>query len=376
MNQTAETLLMLCRCLRSDGGAGALPGRPDQWAAVIRLANLHYLTPAVWLAVRHEGPDLDLPSDAYDYLQAAHGLNIDRNQRIKQQAVELTQALTEADIQSVILKGGAHLFDGNERAFATRMMVDLDLLVRRERLDESYLVARSLGYEKLFRTDELFHHIDPIGRKGSLATIDIHRDVGMQLRILPANEVFNQASSVPVGGSSVYVPAPTHRALHCIYHSEVQAQNNYALGRIPLRYLHDLALLRQQHGSEIDWQAVQYGLSRQGYGHVVSGFLYLAERLLGLEMPEGVHCDSSAKRHYVWCIWQVRSPKLKWCVSLIGAATHVLRRPPIEYLYGENQSTFGLQVSRLRYIWFLIGQEKFAVFSKVVRAFRRMKKGS
>ena len=70
------------------------------------------------------------------------------------------------------------------------------------------------------------------------------------------------------------------------------------MGHIPLRYLHDLALLRSQHEAEIDWGQVQRGLSRQGYQYLVPGYLYLADRLIGAQMPESIPVTPAAKRHY------------------------------------------------------------------------------
>ena len=353
MSEAVETLLLLCRCLRpaEAGPAEGSPVRADQWKAVIELANVHYLTPALWSALREKDRGHQLPADARDFLEEAYRLNRTRNERIRDQAIELIKALNGAEISSVALKGGTYLFEGEQEAFDTRMMVDLDLLVPQTHLEKSFEIAKSLGYGVLTEYDPRLHQLDPMGREGDSASIEIHKDAGMQRLILPADEVFHDAVLRDYVGTPVLIPSPTHRATHAIFHSEVQAQNNYALGHIPLRYLHDLMLMRRRHETEVDWGKVQDSLSRQGYGHLVPGFLYLADQLLGLPMPESVPVTPAAKRHYAWCMAQVKSPALRAVMSVCGTVAHPFRRPPVEYIYGVAHNPVALQVNRLRYVF-------------------------
>jgi hypothetical protein len=344
----------------------------DQWQAVIELANAHYLTPALGLALERKGRAGLAPADAGEFLADARRLNRARNERIRAQAVEFIEALNGSEIPSVVLKGGACLFDGDQDAFDTRMMVDLDILVAKAQLAESFEIAGSMGYRVLVEYDPRLHQLDPIGREGEVASIEIHKDAGMQRRILPAEEVFRDAVAIDYEGTRVLIPSPTHRAIHGIFHSEVQAQSNYALGRIPLRYLHDLSLLRRRHDAGIDWEQVQGGLSRQGYGHLVPGFLYLAHQLLELPMPAAVPVTAAARRHYEWCMAQMRWPALRASVSLWGAATHPFRRPPVEYIYGEGRGPVALQIDRLRYLRDLGLQYRGGSFAKLSDVFRRM----
>jgi putative nucleotidyltransferase-like protein len=378
MNEAVATLLLLCRLLRPPGApAASAPAeeraiRGDRWKTVIELANAHYLTPALWLAVQRQGQADHLPGDAREFLAEACRLNRARNERIRAQAVELIEVLNGAEISSVVLKGGAYLFAGDQDAFDTRMMVDLDLLVAKAHLAESFEIAASMGYRVLVEYDPRLHQLDPIGREGDAASVEIHRDAGMQRRILPAEDVFRDAVAIDYEGTRVLIPSPTHRAIHSIFHSEVQSQSNYALRRIPLRYLHDLSLLRRRHDAEIDWEQVQESLSRQGYGYLVPGFLYLANRLLGLPMPVGIPVTAAAKRHYGWCMAQLRWPALRASVSLWGVVAHPFRRPPVEYIYGEQRGPVALQINRLRYARDLGMQHKGGSLAKLSNVFRRM----
>jgi hypothetical protein len=373
MGERLKTLRSLCRCLGQDGDDGpALTNA--QWMAVIDLANQNYLTPALWCALEGKGLGAQLPEEAREFLESALALNRLRNQKIREQAVELMAALAAAGIRSVVLKGGVYLFEDDEEAISTRMMVDLDILVPEESLEASAEIAATLGYRVLEESDELFQHIDPLGRPGDLASVEIHRHVGMQRRVLPAEEVLQDAIPVTYDGQTFYVPTPTHRAIHAIFHSEVQAQSNYALGRIPLRYLHDVGLLRSKHDAEIDWDEVKRRLSARGYGHFVPGFLYLADRLLGLRMPESVPVTWRARRHYDWCLAQFKWPALQALVSFCGSLAHPFRRPPVEYIYGETCNTLTLQINRLRYLCYLASAYRGGSFAKLSEVFRRMRR--
>jgi Uncharacterised nucleotidyltransferase len=371
MSESLETLRSLCRCLGRDGGPGTAQS-DVQWRQVIELANLHYLTPALWWALEKKGQVKQPPEDAREFLEAALALNRSRNEKIRDQATELMAALTTAGIRSVVLKGGVYLFEDDEAAFNTRMMVDLDVLVPEESLERSANVAETLGYRVLEKSDELFQHIDPLGRPGDLASVEIHRHVGMQRRVLPAEEVLHQAIPLNYDGRTFCVPTPTHRAIHAIFHSEVQAQSNYALGRIPLRYLHDLMLLRGKHDPEIDWDEVMSRLSARGYGHFVPGFLYLAERLFALPMP--VPVTFRARRHYDWCLAQLKWPVLRPLVSFCGGLTHPFRRPPVEYVYGETCNALSLQINRLRYLCYLASVYRGGSLAKVSEVYRRLRR--
>lgn len=378
MSAALQTLLSLCQCLQSsvpaDGPATGkdLPANAEQWTAVIELATAHYLAPALWLALQEAGCVDRLPPDARRFLSEAHRLNVVRNTKIREQALELLEALGRADIKTVIMKGGVYLFEDNQQAFEARMMVDLDLLVPEAQLEESFQITRGLGYEIYEKSDELFQHLDPMVREGDLASIELHRHVGMQRGILPAEDVLRDAIQMKAWGAFIYIPTPTQRATQNIFHSEVQSQNNYALGLIPLRYLHDLLLLRARHEAEIDWRTVKRHLSRGGYDYLLPGFLYLADRFLDMPMPAAVDITAAARRHYGWCVAQFRLPGLQALVSLWGTVLHPLRRPPIEYIYGERLSLISLQINRLKYLGYLITLHKVGIFPKLSRVFGRI----
>lgn len=378
MSEAVDILLGLCRCLRvpgcldDDTNMGGLPERAEQWKSVIELANAHYLTPALWRAIQDKGLVDLLPLDASAFLKEAHRLNVARNTRIRVQALEFLEALGDADIKAVVLKGGVHLFEGYGRAFETRMMMDLDLLVPQDCLKESFKIAKELGYQVLVESVHPIHHLDPIGRQGDLASIEIHRDVGLQKHVLPAQDVLRDAVALNSAELKIHIPNPTHRAVHNIFHSEIETHNNYAIGRISIRYLHDLSLLRTQHDTHIDWNSVRDHLSRQRYDYLLAGYLYLANRLLGTPMPEAIAISPSARRHYRWCLAQLKWPALKVCVSFIWAAGHVFRRPWIEYLYGEARSPFALQYARFRFFMYLANRHKSRSFDRVLRIYESL----
>ena len=126
MSVALRTLLSLCQCLRSSTSAGTgkdLPASAEQWTAVIALATAHYLAPALWLALQEKDYVDRLPQDARRFLKEAHRLNVARNTKIRDQALELLETLGRAEIKTVIMKGGVYLFEDNQQAFEARIML-------------------------------------------------------------------------------------------------------------------------------------------------------------------------------------------------------------------------------------------------------------
>src|SRR5262249_59286270 len=83
--------------------------------------------------------------------------------------------LNGIDVVPVFLKGAAHLVSGLYADPAQRVMVDLDVLVRPDRLSDCVACLQANGYKLL--TDADFsghHHHPPLGRSGTIASVQLH----------------------------------------------------------------------------------------------------------------------------------------------------------------------------------------------------------
>ncbi len=382
MNKAVENFLLLCRCLRPRLGKDeiadlrrALGEDGGRWSEIIQLANAHYLTPALWSALEDKGLVDCLPEDARDFLRDAHRLSGVRNTRVREQASELVGVLNDAGITPVMLKGGVYLFEGDRRAFTTRMMVDLDLLVPERQLERSVSVARDLGYEILTEAKHRTHQYHPLGRPGDPASVEFHRDVGKQRTLLPVNKAFRQAVPLNADGLRLLALSPTHRVLHNIFHAEIQ-DRAFILGRFPLRALHDLLLITGTHGEEIEWPEIRAAMARERLDNVLDSYLSLANRFLGLPLPPGFEPPLRAGIHHHWRLAQVRWKPLESMIDFLGTMTHPFGRARIEYIYGQTSNPVVLQLNRVRHGLVLIGMYRFRVFAKLVELYRKMYKSS
>src|SRR4051812_43313834 len=111
--------------------AACLRGRPPQpldWNEIIREANEHLVSPALGDALARQ--DLvRVPDDLGAYLRLIHDRNLERNTRLRAQALEAVAALNAIGIEPVLLKGVCVLLtEPNERR-GLRMISDIDLQV-------------------------------------------------------------------------------------------------------------------------------------------------------------------------------------------------------------------------------------------------------
>jgi len=63
----------------------------------------------------------------------------------------------------------------------------------------------------------------------------------------------------------------------------------YALNKIQLRHLLDLALIRARHEGAIDWNELDRRFSTSGLGEVLATYLYFSDELLGQPAPKLRH---------------------------------------------------------------------------------------
>jgi hypothetical protein len=310
MRIQADSVFSLCSFLAENGesrAAIALAQLADHrapslgWERVVSVAATHLLLPALWKALRRKGLEDQLPPDVQDFLNEVYVLNATRNKALRAQAAETVSALSQSGISSVLLKGGAFLFDSREEDLGDRMMVDLDLLVPEGQLAESVAVLKDLGYDTLGDEELRPHHYPPLFREGEVATVELHWSIGKRTELLPAEHVFRDAIGLEVGASKVWIPSASHRVIHAIYHAAVQ-DDDFRRGIFSLKALHDVITIVKVHPSLIDWELIDSSMRRCGFGRVLEAQVYLANRLLNWPPPRGVSPTWRAALHYRRCL--------------------------------------------------------------------------
>jgi hypothetical protein len=311
MRSQTDGIFTLCSLLAEHGERRAATavaqlashqGSPSSsWEGVVSVAAGHLLLPALWKALGRKGLGDQLPPDVKDFLNEVYVLNATRNKALRAQAAEIVTALSQSSISSVLLKGGAFLFDSEEEDLGDRMMVDLDLLVPERRLAESVAALKDLGYETFGDEKSRPHHYPPLFREGEVATVELHWSTGERTELLPAESVFRDARTPELGASKVWIPSASHRIIHAIYHAAIQ-DDDFRRGIFSLKALHDVITIAKAHPSLIDWELIDSSMRRCGFGRVLEAQVYLADRLLNWPPPPGVSPTWRAALHYRRCL--------------------------------------------------------------------------
>jgi len=164
-----------------------------------------------------------------------------------------------------------------------------------------------------------YHHLEPLSRPGEYATIEVHRAALSPVRTGRAygvhltpeevdrttERIRKEAEPVREQKAAMSVPSRTHRALHLILHSAF-VDNAHRCGTLPLRPIHELALMQSVFGAEIDWSTIRGLLKTDGKSNVLNDWLYLAHRLYGSPPPDGIKPGVRAVAHYARCRIQAR----------------------------------------------------------------------
>jgi hypothetical protein len=303
MPTRSESLHHLCWCLATgtDGrGPTELELKQFHWEAVISVADRHLLIPALWKALCRKGLINELETSVRDFLNEMYSLNADRNSRLKSQAIEVVDALDHTSIASLLLKGAAFLFESPPEDLGERMMLDLDVLVAEHDLTQSISVLKDLGYAAI-GDQKLAHHHPPLSRQGEVATVEVHWHVCEDATLLPTEHVFGDARMLDAGASRVWIPSPTHRIIHNLFHAAVQ-DGEFVGGVISLKALYDLIRIAEAHQASVDWGKVDSTLRACGFGRELEAHIYLAERLFGWGRPPSIKPTWRAALHYQRCL--------------------------------------------------------------------------
>ena len=333
MNERLEALDFLGACLsvqvNPDDTAvlqRAIAQRTS-WHTVLALANADFLSPALWAALDHRRCVGCPPMEIQDYLRELYRLNAARNENLRAQVIEAAQALNAIDISPVLLKGAASLFDKTYDDPGARVMTDIDLLVPQQRVRECCKTLKKLGYDSHPSDEPKFkthHHLAPLFRLGDYAVIELHKTIigpvrtgkvfGVELTHddvrLFTSEMRTSAQLVSGQDSEISVPTRTHRVLHNILHSAF-ADGHHRSGTLPLRQIHELAVMVNKFSSQIDWNEIRRLLATPRKLRLVNDWVLLAHRIFGSPIPRGFDTSVGCFAHYRRCRLQAR-----WGISV------------------------------------------------------------
>lgn len=128
------------------------------WEQLVWVSSSHFVTPALYVKFRDAGLLDLLPPDLAEYLGQLYALNLQRNNRIIQQALEITGLLSAEKIGVIFMKGLALILDGTYIDRGERVFVDIDLLIRPGALEKAAALLMAEGYLPDDSIDEVISH--------------------------------------------------------------------------------------------------------------------------------------------------------------------------------------------------------------------------
>lgn len=353
VSTAAAAVLFLGRCLDYDESPVSLAGLRRQlagdridWMMVVDVANRHRVTTALWSSLSRKGLARLPPTDVQEYLQMLHALNRRRNRLIFEQACQATSALNERGLRPVLMKGGLWLFEPAWDS-GSRLMTDIDMLLPENLIADGAAALRALGYFTLGGSPP-HAHAWTFYRPMSLVTIDLHRHIGPQRDLLPADAAQVAAAPLSAGTMALDGLCPTDRALLLMLTFGI-FERGYAGGQISLRGLYDLAALCARHGPAIDWQAIAGKAKAHGLTRLARAWLHMAHCILGVPAPAVLHPTAAARLHLRRCMLQLAFPAAEELARRLTFMVWPFNRFRMDYRYGCGRKGMALNLARFRH---------------------------
>lgn len=184
MPNTHQTLQDIADILSFESDAASLKARLSSeamdWDHLVRVGSSHLVLPAIYCRMKAKGLLETLPEELEVYLKEITNLNRERNQQLLAEARQISHWFQEVNIDHVFLKGTAMLASGYYEDLAERMVGDLDILVEKNKLHESYNLLLNHDYKPLKNTSdpeyqEKFRHLTRLISSDKIGAIEIHR---------------------------------------------------------------------------------------------------------------------------------------------------------------------------------------------------------
>ncbi len=292
----------LCQVL-SDRSAAAPAHEPD-WVALVEQANRERVVTNLYAAFQRRGWPAGAPQDLRDYLGLIYEANAEQNRAVRNQALDIAGILKEAGADFVFLKGANWLLEAPEDRIGERWLADLDLVIAPASWDAGVQAIEAAGFHPIIDPAiyrRHFHHV-PLGRTGDRVSIELHRHLGWQRHLLTPEEVIAAAQPGPLGAP---LCSPAHRFIYGCLHGQLQ-DLQYAAGQFSLRDQVDIQYLLARHGGALDWPAIASLGRTRGLFPYLAASLYLAQRLLGVDIPAPFAGNRRARAHVSRCLLQHR----------------------------------------------------------------------
>lgn len=228
-----------------------------QLGALILMVRSHRLGPLVRYMLKHYHSHVDVPGDLQQLLDRTYKTASFRSLQLQKGLLDIHQALVNAGIPYIALKGAYLAFHAYPQP-ALRPMRDLDILVPEDQSIRAFNHLLSVGFTRKVGYDgnietaaDHNHHLPPVVSPDGNIIVEIHNqlahDVHDQTHLTTGHDFWSRAISLRIGQESIRFESATDMLRHLIHHSVY----HHHFDNGPL-LLTDVAFLLQQN--EVNWE--------------------------------------------------------------------------------------------------------------------------
>jgi hypothetical protein len=328
------------------------------WECVVKVANEYMVITALLTGLVGKGLLDPTPKDLQEYLLELHRLNRERNEKIKAQATRLVKRLNDVGVEPVLLKGAALLLADQSFDLGSRIMTDIDLLIRHEDVKSAVDGLLVYGYEPGVDEPEVFefaHHFPPLIHPSELVPIELHVELlsPMELQVLTGSHTCADSSVINEKGLTYRLLSPSDSILYTVLHTEIH-HRGWKSGALPLKEMHDFANLTVRYDDKVDWFLILGRMKDHGVEDALRSYLYAASRLFHTPIPPAIVPTRSDRLHFRRRILQVRFKSLMFVADRISEFMWLFSAQRIETRFGRSNTWADLAKRRVQYILHLI----------------------
>jgi hypothetical protein len=227
---------------------------PADWDLFAQMADREGVAPLMYWKLK-DSP-IEVAPSTFNFLRSSYYQTLAQNTLVYQELERILEALDEAGIPVIVLKGAA-LATTVYEDIGLRPMGDLDLLVRPEHLKAATSVITSFGY---FVQKAIYHIV--FGRDQTQSTnIELHWFlIGIDQYRSTRIDYWNQArfwyqysaKSISINRKNIHLFSPLFNIIYLTAHLGIQHPQDSPR----LIWLYDLHLIIWKHQSDSDWEDV------------------------------------------------------------------------------------------------------------------------
>ena len=359
MRDRVDSLFLLCdiltpwsddqadRELRCKIYSGAM-----NWPLMVSIASGQVVITTLLYRLVDKGIFELIPDDLKQYLLELHRLNKERNKRIRTQLKSVLEILNTVHVTPALLKGAAFLYSHED--IGSRMMTDIDLLIRKKDAKKAIDGLFSAGYDYGTYEPERYvteHHFAPLIHSSEPVRVELHTELlsSRKPQVLKSPMVFNQAKTVRDGEHTFRLLSPTDSIHYTMIHSEIH-HRGHSSGAVFLKGLHDFAMQTSFYSNDVDWPYILALMKEHSLAGVLRSYLYTAKKLFKVPTPSGLAATHAERMHFQRRLIQVRYKRLMFLANGISIMRDLFSASTIKERFGCSDGFLSLAGGRLKYL--------------------------